>query len=60
MERTTAMVVKVNGSADDTVVRILEVRENEENPREMYEFWKHQTEGTLGQFEMVKVVTESI
>lgn len=54
---TTAMVVKVTGS-DDEVVKILEVREDEECPREMYEFWKHQLEGSLKSGELVKVETE--
>lgn len=54
---TTAMVVKVTGS-DDEVVKILEVRENEECPREMYEFWKDQLEGSLKSNELVKVETE--
>lgn len=54
---TTAMVVKVTGS-DDELVKILEVKENCENPREMYEFWKDQLAGSLKSGELVKVETE--
>lgn len=54
---TTAMVVKVTGS-DDELVKILEVEENCENPREMYEFWNDQLIGSLKSNELVKVETE--
>lgn len=55
---STAMIVKTNGSEDFELVRVLEVKENEENPREMYDFWKCQMEGSLGKYEMVLVETE--
>lgn len=54
---TTAMVIKVTGS-DDELVKILEVEENCENPREMYEFWKDQLKGSLKSDELVKVETK--
>ena len=55
---STAKIVRVLGDADYEDVRILEVVENEENPREMYEFWKDQLEGSLGEGELVTVETE--
>ena len=54
---TTAMVVKVTGS-DDEIVKVLEVKENCENPKEIYDFWNDQLEGSLKSDELVKVETE--
>lgn len=57
---STAKVVRVTGGAENELVRILEVRENEENPRKMYADWRDQMKGSLGKFEMVVVETEEI
>lgn len=57
---TTAMIIKVTGdcSTDYEVVKVLEVKENCECPREMYEFWQDQLKGSLKSGELVKVETE--
>lgn len=55
---TTAMVVKVTGGADNRVLRILETRENIENPAAMYKHWVKCLKGQLGNMEMVTVETE--
>ena len=54
---TTAMVVKITGS-DDELVRVLEVKENCDDPSEMYGFWNDQLKGSLKSDELVKVETE--
>lgn len=57
---STAKVVKSLGDGNYEDVRIIEVSENEEDPSEMYGFWKDQLEGSLKDDELVMVVTEYI
>ena len=51
---STAMIINLD---TDEVIRILEVKENEEYPNEMYEFWNDQMEGSLNECELVMVET---
>ena len=57
---TTAMVIKVLGDCteDYEVVKILETKENCDDPSEMFGFWEDQLRGSLKRDEMVMVETE--
>lgn len=55
---TVAKIVKNLGYGEYKDIKVLETRTNEENPREMFEFWNDQLKGSLKSDELVMVETE--
>lgn len=55
---TVAKVVKNLGYGEYEDIKVLEKRLNEENPREMFEFWNDKLKCSLKSDELVMVETE--